>query len=211
MVKKLKKIIPTVFFTLATTGVVDASNLAVRLGLWHLTNPDFTQEGNLNQKNQKNFFYTEAALENPLNRFLSLDVSLGTLFRGTIRYQTASGNRFAGTANVLPVSVGLTLSPSPAPAGTQPYFRGGGTVAIGNSNSGNYSGRDDASGNPIFNSKTRVTAGYFGSAGVKQRLVSKVHLLTEFSFHQLKFSGPVAGISNHSGYKILAGVSINYK
>jgi hypothetical protein len=210
LVKRLKKLFLPIFFVLVCTATLQASNLGVRIGLWHLTNPDFTQEGNLNLSSQKNFFYMEATLENPLNRFLSFDVSLGTLFRGTIRYQTTSGSRFAGSANVLPVSLGLTLYPLPFSAGIQPYFRGGGTVAIGNSNSGNFSGFD-ASGNPRFNSKTRVTAGYFGSAGIKKRIVPKVHLLTEFSFHQLKFSGPVAGISNHSGYKILAGVSINYK
>ncbi len=207
---KLKKIILTVFFLLAAAGSLEASNLAIRLGLWHLTKPDFTQEGNLNLNRQKNFFYSEATLENSLNRFLSLDVSLGTLFRGTIRYQTASGNRFAGSANVLPVSLGLTFYPLPVPAGVQPYFRGGGSLALGNSNSGNYSGVD-ASGNPIFNSKTRVTAGFFGAAGLKRRIVTKVYLTAELGYHQLRFSGPVAGISNHSGYKILAGVSINYK
>ncbi len=208
MVKRLQKIILIVFFTLAPA--VNASNLSVRLGLWHLTKPDFTQEGNLNLNRQKNFFYSEATLENSLNRFFSLDVSLGTLFRGTIRYQTTSGSRFAGSANVLPVSLGLTFCPLPASAGIRPYFRGGGSVALGNSNSGNYSGVD-ASGNPIFNSKTRVTAGFFGAVGLKRSLVSKVHLTAEFGYHQLRFSGPVAGISNHSGYKILAGVSINYK
>ncbi len=207
---KLKKIILIVFLLLAAAGSPEASNLAIRLGLWHLTKPDFTQEGNLNLNRQKNFFYSEATLENSLNRFLSLDVSLGTLFRGTIRYQTASGNRFAGSANVLPVSLGLTFYPIPVPTGVQPYFRGGGSLALGNSNSGNYSGVD-ASGNPIFNSKTRVTAGFFGAAGLKRRIVTKVYLTAELGYHQLRFSGPVAGISNHSGYKILAGVNINYK
>ena len=197
-------------FFLSTAGAAQASNLAVRLGLWHLTNPDFTQEGSLSLNRQKNFFYMEASLENPLGRAASFDVSLGTLFRGTIRYQSTSGSRFAGSANVLPVSVGFSLHPIPIPAGLQPYLRVGGTVAIGNSNSGNFSGFD-ASGNPVFNSKTRVTAGYFGSAGVERRIVSKINLLTEFSFHHLKFSGPVAGLSNHSGYKILAGVVIHYK
>ncbi|HLG93660.1 MAG TPA: hypothetical protein VI546_02385 [candidate division Zixibacteria bacterium] len=207
---KFKKVIMTAFFILIAAGAAQASNLAIRLGLWHLTKPDFTQDSNLTQNRQKNFFYTEATLENNLNRFLFLDISLGTLFRGTIRYQAPSGSRFAGSANVLPVSAGLSFYPFPALPGIAPYFRGGGTVAIGNSNSGNVTGID-VSGNPILDSKTRVTAGFFGAAGLKRRIVSKVHWTAEFGYHQLRFSGPVAGISNHSGYKILAGVSINYK
>jgi len=210
LAKMVRKLLLTLVFLLWVAELPQASNLAIRLGLWHLTKPDFSQEGNLNLGRQKNFFYTEATLENSLNRFLSLDVSLGTLFRGTIRYQTTSGSKLAGSANVLPVSLGVSFYPIPIPAGTQPYFRGGGSVALGNSNSGNYSGVD-ASGKPVFNSKTHLTAGFFGAAGLKQGLVSKIHLTVEFGFHQLRFSGPVAGIANHSGYKILAGMSINYK
>ncbi|MCI0330126.1 MAG: hypothetical protein L0196_04140 [candidate division Zixibacteria bacterium] len=210
MVKPLRRLLLTLPLFLGVTELPQASNLAIRLGLWHLTKPDFTLEGNLDLNRQKNFFYSEVTLENSLNRFLSLDVSLGTLLRGTIRYQTASGNKFAGSANVLPLSLGLSFYPVPLSTSIQPYFRGGGTFALGNSNSGNYAGVD-ASGNPIFNSKTRVTGGFFGAAGLKRKLVSKVHLTAEFGYHQLRFSGPVAGISNHSGYKILAGVSVNYK
>jgi outer membrane protein W len=208
--KRFQTLLFSFFLTLITASSVKASNLAIRLGLWHLTKPDFATDSSFTQNRQKNFFYSEATLENQLNRFLSLDISLGTLFRGTIRYQSASGSRFAGSANVLPVSLGLTFYPIPVPTGIQPYLRGGGTVAIGNSNSGNVTGID-VSGNPILDSKTRVTAGFFGAAGLKRRIVSKVNLLAEFGYHQLRFSGPVAGISNHSGYKILAGVSINYK
>ncbi|HEU4436117.1 MAG: outer membrane beta-barrel protein [Candidatus Zixiibacteriota bacterium] len=186
-----------------------ASNLAIRLGLWHLTNADFSTDSALQTNRQKNYMYVEAALENRLAPPVSFDVSLGTLFRGTTRYQTTSGERFVGTANVLPMSVGFSFYPFPF-AGVEPYLRIGGTAALGNQNSGNFSGFD-ASGNPVFNSKTRFTAGFFGGAGFKYKLFTKVDLLTEFSYHQLKFSGPIAGISNHSGYKILAGVSINYK
>lgn len=207
---KLKKPVLTLLVVLTVWGSAGASNLAVRLGVWHLTNPDFTQEGNLSLNTQRNFFYMEASLENPIGRAASFDVSLGTIFRGTIRYQSASGSRFVGSANVLPVSFGFSLHPLPAAGGFRPYLRAGGTFAVGNSSSGNFSGFD-ASGNPVFNSKTRVTAGYFGSAGVERRLLPKINLLLEGSFHQLKFSGPVAGISNHSGYKILAGVGLNYK
>lgn len=194
----------------AVNQVAEASNLAIRLGLWHLTKPDYTSEPGLEVKNQKNFFYAEASLENGLGRFASFDVTFGTLFRGTTRFSSSSTGRiFLGTANVLPVSLGFTLYPIPA-GKIRPYIRGGGTVAIGNSNSGNFRGFDSF-GNPLFDSKTRLTAGAFASAGLSYRIMSKLNLLTEFSYHHLDFSGPVAGVSNHSGYKILIGLGINYK
>lgn len=195
---------------LAAAGSSAASNLAVRLGLWHLTNPDFTQSGGLQVNGQRNFFYAEAAYENRLARMLSLDISLGTLFRGTIRYETTTGSRFVGTANVLPMSLGFSLYPIPFATQVQPYFRAGGTIAIGNQNSGNFSGFD-AAGNPVFNSKTRVAAGGFGAFGVQEKVAARISLLAEVAYHHLKFSGPVAGIANHSGYQILAGIVVHYK
>jgi outer membrane protein W len=207
--KILRKSLPIFVLFLWTTASSQASNLAIRLGLWHLTNADFSSDSALQTNRQKNFFYLEAALENRLAPMISFDISLGTLFRGTTRYQTSNGDRFVGTANVLPMSVGFSLYPFSL-AGVEPYLRTGGTVALGNQNSGNFSGFD-ASGNPVFNSKTRLTAGFFGGGGFKCKIFTKVDLLTELSYHQLKFSGPIAGVSNHSGYKVLAGVSINYK
>ncbi len=209
MDKILRKSLPIFVVFLWTTASSQASNLAIRLGLWHLTNADFSSDSALQTNRQKNFFYLEAALENRLAPMISFDISLGTLFRGTTRYQTSDGDRFVGTANVLPMSVGFSLYPFSF-GGVEPYLRTGGTVALGNQNSGNFSGFD-ASGNPVFNSKTRLTAGFFGGGGLKYKIFTKVDLLTEFSYHQLKFSGPIAGVSNHSGYKILTGVSINYK
>jgi hypothetical protein len=91
----------------------------------------------------------------------------------------------------------------------RPYVKAGGTVAIGNQSTNVV--RLDISGNPVFDSKTRLTAGGFASAGLTRKIMPKLNLLTEFSYHHLDFSGPVAGVSNHSGYKILVGLQINYK
>ncbi len=196
--------------TVFSMPAAEASNLGIRLGLWHFTKPDFTNEPGLEVNNKRNYFYAEAALENGLGRFATFDVAFGTIFRGTTRFSSSSTGRiFLGTANVLPVSLGFTLYPIPA-GKIRPYIRGGGTVAIGNSNSGNFRGFDSF-GNPLFDSKTRLTACAFASAGLSHRIMTKLNLLTEFSYHHLDFSGPVAGVSNHSGYKILIGLGVNYK
>jgi len=209
LAKSFRNFLVVIGAVLVTSQLSVASNLAIRLGLWHLTKPDFTNEQGITSENKRNFFYLEASYQSRLNRLLTFNVNLGTIFRGTIRHQTSNGI-ILGSANVLPIGVGFTLYPIPVNIGIKPYFRGGGTVAIGNSNSGNFSGFD-AYGNPIFDSKTRLTAGGFGAFGFSHRIMTKISLLTEISYYHLKFSGPVAGISNHSGYQVLAGLSINYK
>lgn len=209
MAEHLKRVALIFSVYLLAAGPSQASNLSVRLGLWHLTKPDFKQEPGLTLSTQKNFFYVEAAYEKNLARLLSFDITLGTIFRGTTRYQTSSGSIFLGTANVLPIGLGLTLYPLPLNTKLKPYLRGGGLVAIGNQNSGNFAGFD-AAGNPVFNSKTRLTAGGYAAFGFGYRLMPKVRLTAELSYHHLKFSGPVAGLSNHSGYQILTGVNLNY-
>lgn len=209
MAKNARKALLIIVAFLAMGHPAFASNLAIRLGLWHLTKPDFTNEQGITSENKRNFFYLEASYQSRLNRLLTFNVNLGTIFRGTIRHQTSNGI-ILGSANVLPIGVGFTLYPVPVNIGIKPYFRGGGTVAIGNSNSGNFV-RYDASNNPIFESKTRLTAGGFGAFGLSHRIMTKINLLTEISYYHLKFSRPVAGISNHSGYQILTGISISYE
>ncbi len=207
--RALRRFAMVLVLAMAFIEASEASNLGIRLGLWHLTKPDFTNEPGLEVNNNRNYFYAEASLENGLGRFATFDVTFGTIFRGTTRFRSQStGDIFLGTANVLPVSLGLTLYPLPV-GKVRPYVKAGGTVAIGNQSSNVV--RLDISGNPVFDSKTRFTAGGYVSAGLSHRIMTKLNLLTEFSYHHLDFSGPVAGFSNHSGYKILIGLGINYK
>ena len=177
-----------------------------RLGVWTSTGDKTTMEtdGERFEPSQSSF-YGEFFYAHRLAPSFAAEISIGIFSRGDFKYLTRE-DVLLGSVNIYPVFLTGKLYPLAQirNIAIHPYFQfGGGIIHAGRSGIDYYYGVE-------FTDESKTELAYTLGGGVDFPVAEQICLLANFKYLPVKFSSPLVGIKDYSGWQLSVGLAYTF-
>ena len=182
----------------------------IRLGAYHFTTDEdaVPSDGFEIKRGGKDGFAIEAFYNYFFLDQVGVEATLGSANRDDLIFESEEIGQLFGSANVYPIAVGIKLTPLSGLVSDhyQPYFHGGGSLVITREM---FQGGKFKDLYALYErgSKSRTDFGWWIGAGFESYISSVVCVTSNFKYHFIDYSKPIAGYKDHSGYQITLGVA----
>jgi hypothetical protein len=202
----------------ASSGIIGNRGnqlLGVRLGVYHFTTEETVSPsrgldiiGGHRNGFAGEFFYNYFPLDQ-----LGLVATLGSSSRSDIIFRSQEIGEFFGSVNVYPIAVGIKLTPVSGLVSDryQPYFHGGGSIAITRELFEGVRSIDLEAYWGRGGSQSRTDFGWWVGTGFESYVASNICVTSSFKYHSIDYSESIGGYRDHSGYQVAFGVAYIFR
>lgn len=178
-----------------------------RLGVWTSTGDKTTVDNDGDRfEPSKSSFYGEFFYAHRLASSFAAEISIGIFSRGDFKYLTRE-DVLLGSVNIYPVFLTGKLYPLAQlqNISIHPYFQfGGGIVHASRSGIDYYYGVE-------FTDESETELTYTLGGGIDFPVADQICLLANFKYLPVKFSNPLVGIKDYSGWQLSIGLAYTFR
>lgn len=178
-----------------------------RLGIWTSTGDKTTVDNDGDRfEPSKSSFYGEFFYAHRLAPSFAAEISIGIFSRGDFKYLTRE-DVLLGSVNIYPVFLTGKLYPLAQlqNISIHPYFQfGGGIVHASRSGIDYYYGVE-------FTDESETELTYTLGGGFDFPVADQICLLANFKYLPVKFSNPLVGIKDYSGWQLSVGLAYTFR
>jgi hypothetical protein len=178
-----------------------------RLGIWTSTGDKTTVDSDGDRfEPSKSSFYGEFFYAHRLAPSFAAEISIAIFSRGDFKYLTRE-DVLLGSVNIYPVFLTGKLYPLAQlqNISIHPYFQfGGGIVHASRSGIDYYYGVE-------FTDESETELTYTLGGGLDFPVAEQICLLANFKYLPVKFSNPLVGIKDYSGWQLSVGLAYTFR